>query len=90
MDKIFVQISPTAPTHVYYAQGDAGGTFTIPSPASKQLLTYCHDNHVKMVQFDGNPDYVDGYIQKIKTEELTTYNENKIVFINTKKENPNE
>lgn len=91
MDKIFVQVSPVAPACVCgYSHGNDTDTLTITIPTSRQLLVYCYDNNIKTVLFTGNFDYVNGYIEKIKTEELTTYNENKIEFVNIMTKNEGE
>lgn len=90
MNKIIVEVSPTAPACICGVFNDEKSeAIAVTIPTSKQLLAYCHENEVDSVFFTGNIDYIEGYINKIQTEELVAYSENKINFVNIIKESKN-
>lgn len=83
MNKIIVEISPVAPACICgFFNDNKSEAVAITIPTSKQLLAYCYDNEIGSVFFTGNINYINGYISQIQTEELITYNENKINFVN--------
>lgn len=83
MNKIIVEVSPVAPACVCgFFNDDKSEAVAITIPTSKQLLAYCYDKEIETVFLTGNVDYINGYINQIQAEELITYNENKINFVN--------